>query len=136
MRHSSAAFARGHSRRKGGGGPGTVPSSPHARERRPSSNCGLVAGDDRPLYHRHHRVGLLVVDDVGDRQHDHDAPFVLPPMLETVGLARDFAGLVQDRHCAFAAVFEDLAWLTMISAGRSACEFSGTTPPGWISIWR
>src|SRR5947208_13156225 len=48
------------------------------------------------LHHRHHRVGFLVVDDIGNRQDHHDIAFVLPPVLEAIGLASDFSRLVQD----------------------------------------
>src|SRR5438067_5369172 len=56
------------------------------------------------LHVLHHRFRLLVVDNVGDRQHDGHIAFVLPPVHQAVRFARDIARLMQDRDGALAAV--------------------------------
>src|SRR5437773_2514449 len=56
------------------------------------------------LHVLHHRLGLLVVDDVGDREDDGHIALVLPPVLQAARFTTDFAGLVQNRHGALAAV--------------------------------
>src|SRR5690349_8162691 len=64
-------------------------------------------GDAQPS----HIVVTLVVADVADVQDHRFLTEVLPPVRRTPGFGPDVAGLVMNRPCAIAGVFEDLALL-------------------------
>src|SRR5574338_78371 len=80
------------------------------RERKRGAPTSRAPCNDASSLHvLHHRLGLAIVDDVGNRQHHGGVAGVLPPVLRAEELARDVAGLVQDRDEALAAVLVDLA---------------------------
>src|SRR5262245_17081794 len=58
---------------------------------------------------RSHVVIVLVVQHVADEQDDGLFSVILPPVRGAARLRPDLAGLVRDRDCAIAGVFDDLA---------------------------
>src|SRR5436190_24283555 len=100
MRHSGIVQATGtEALRVVARRPSNASSYPSRRARRIMTSSHVL----------HHRLGLLVVDDVGDRQDDGNVALVLPPVLQAARFASDFTGLVEDRNSALAAVLVDLA---------------------------